>query len=138
MDELHGILTAYEFRIGQNRPSRKDATFKASKEWKKSEVLPKNHLEKSDNEEALFIKKLKKGIGKYKGKLPLKCFDCRKIGQFASKCPYSKQDDSDDGETSKKSKKRIAGNKKNFNNKKNTFYSMENSEDEETSDDEET
>ena len=29
MDELHGILTAYEMRIGQNGSSRKEATFKS-------------------------------------------------------------------------------------------------------------
>ena len=43
MDELHGILTAYEMRIGQEGPSRKEAAFKASKESKKSDFLPKNH-----------------------------------------------------------------------------------------------
>ena len=30
MDELHGILTAYEMRTRQNGSSRKEATFKAS------------------------------------------------------------------------------------------------------------
>ena len=30
MDELHGILTAYEMRIGQNGSSRKEAYFKSS------------------------------------------------------------------------------------------------------------
>ena len=30
MDELHGILTAYEMWIGQNGSSRKEASFKAS------------------------------------------------------------------------------------------------------------
>ena len=66
MGELHGILTAYDMRIGQEGPSRKEVAFKASKESKKYEVLPKNHSENSDDEEALFIKKLKKGTGKYK------------------------------------------------------------------------
>jgi hypothetical protein len=35
MDELHGILTAYEMRTEQDNPSRKEATFKASKKTKK-------------------------------------------------------------------------------------------------------
>ena len=30
MDELHGILTAYEIRTGQNGSSRKEIAFKAS------------------------------------------------------------------------------------------------------------
>ena len=30
MDELHGILTAYEMRTGQNGSSRREAAFKAS------------------------------------------------------------------------------------------------------------
>ena len=29
-------------------------------------------------------------MGKYKGKLPFKYFNCGKIGHFASKCPYAK------------------------------------------------
>jgi hypothetical protein len=52
----------------------------------------KDHLSDiSDEENANFIKKLKKGIGKYKGKIPLRCFNCGKIGHFANKCPYPKQ-----------------------------------------------
>jgi hypothetical protein len=29
MDELHGILTIYEMRIGKENPSKKEASFKA-------------------------------------------------------------------------------------------------------------
>jgi hypothetical protein len=35
-------------------------------------VPNENHLDISDEEEAKFIRKLKKGSGKYKGKLPFK------------------------------------------------------------------
>jgi hypothetical protein len=35
MDELHGILIAYEMRIEQDNPSKKEATFKVSKKTKK-------------------------------------------------------------------------------------------------------
>ena len=63
------------------------------------------HHEESNVEEANFIKKLLKGSGKYKGKLPFKCFDCGKVGHFASKCPYSKGT-SEDGKDTRKFFKR--------------------------------
>ena len=64
IDELHRILIAYEMRIGQDGTSEKEATFKIQ-------------FEDLDDEEALFIRKLERGTGKYKGNLPLKCFDGR-------------------------------------------------------------
>ena len=48
VDELHGIIIAYEIRMGLNESSRKEVTFKASS---------KNQSENLDDEEALFIKK---------------------------------------------------------------------------------
>ena len=65
IDELHGIFTTYEMRTGHNEPSRKEASFKA---------LSKNQLENLDKEESLFISKLEKGTGKYKGKMPLEMY----------------------------------------------------------------
>jgi hypothetical protein len=61
---------------------------------------------------------MKKGTGKYKGMLPLICFNCGKIGHFASKCPYDKKSDNDEEESPKKKKKYKKGdmrrNKKKF------------------------
>ena len=51
------------------------------------------------------MRKLKRRSRKYKGKLPFKCFNCGKIGHFASKCPYVKRLDSNE-ENEKKYKKR--------------------------------
>ena len=89
VDELHGIFTAYEVRTGKHGSSKKEATFK---------VVTKIQSEDLDDEESLFIKKLERVTGKYKGKLPLKCFNYGRIGHFDRKCPYPKQEDSDDEE----------------------------------------
>ena len=50
VNELHGILIAYEMRKGNNDPSRKEAVFKAIKDSKKSENPSKNHSNISDDE----------------------------------------------------------------------------------------
>ena len=119
IDEIHEVLTAYEMRTGINEISRKEATFTVSS---------KNQLENLYDEEALFIKKLEKGTRKYKGKLPLKCFNCGRIGHFSSKCHYPKQEESDHEELCYHKDKIIGKNK--FKKKHNNFYSKEDSDDE--------
>jgi hypothetical protein len=52
----------------------------------------------SNKEEENFMRKLKKGSGKYKGKFPFKCFNCGKVGHFVAKCPYEKNESSDNEE----------------------------------------
>jgi len=54
---------------------------------------------------ANFVRKLKKGIGKYKCKFPFKYFNCAKIGHISYKCPYDKKKESDEEEVSKKENK---------------------------------
>ena len=34
------------------------------------------------------MKKLQVGTGKFRGKLPFKCFTYGRVGEYASKCPY--------------------------------------------------
>jgi uncharacterized coiled-coil protein SlyX len=121
MDELHGILTAYEMRIEKDNPVMKEATFKASKKTKKkNKQNPKsdcscNDDSEEDEEMENFVRKLKRGTDKYKGMLPLKCFNCGGIGHFSSKCPH-KNKESDEEEDPKKKKKNQKGrrNKKKF------------------------
>ena len=108
MDELHGILIAYEMRIEQENPSKKEVAFKVSKKTKKNNQNPKYCSCSScsedlyDEEEANFVRKLKQGTKKFKGKLPFKCFNFSKIGHFASKCPYAKGSESDEEEVTPK------------------------------------
>ena len=108
VDELHGTLTTYEMRTEQEDTSRKEASFKASNQKGTSKPRPKfdcsSNDESDSEEEANFVRKLKRGTGKYKGKLPLKCFECGRIGHFSSKCTYAKNPNSDDENNCKKNK----------------------------------
>ena len=94
MDVLHGILTTYKMRTEieneQERPKTREVTFKASKKTRN-----KGHKEEQtsddewdEQEEANFVRKLKKGTGRYKGKFPFKCFNCGEIRHYARKCPF--------------------------------------------------
>jgi hypothetical protein len=51
-----------------------------------------------DTKEENFVRKLKKGSGKYKGKFPFKFFNYGKVGYFAAMCPYAKNERSDNEE----------------------------------------
>ena len=99
-DQLLGTLTAYEMRIVTDKPTSREASFKADK----------NEDSEPDEIEAKFVRRLKKGSGKYQGKLPFKCFNCGKIGHFANKFPHKKHDQNSKGE--KKFKPKRFGRKK--------------------------
>jgi len=85
IEQLHGILTAYEMRKGG--PSDiKEATLKATYKGKEKEELK----ETSYKEEANSVKKLQVGIGKFRGKLTFNFFSYGRVGRYAPKCPFIK------------------------------------------------
>jgi hypothetical protein len=117
MDEPHGIFTTYEMRTKQENPIMKETNFKASKKTKKKnrqKLKPgcncSDDLDE-DEEKDNFVRKLKKGTNKYKGMLPLKCFDYGGIVHFVSKCPH-KNKYIDEKEAYKREKKYRKGNKR--------------------------
>jgi hypothetical protein len=123
MDRLHGILIAYEMRTKKEQLDLKDAIFKASVKFSTSQDHDSSeHF--LDEEEANFVRKMKRGSEKYKGMLPFKCFQCGKIGQFACKFPF-KENITDEKERKDKDKPRDFKKKMFFERK--FFYSREDS-----------
>ena len=84
-------------RTEQENPDVKETIFKASKRSKKKkkqqeEYSSNNDISEYDEEVANFVKRPSKGIdGRYRGKIPLICFNCDGIGHFANKCPQNKK-----------------------------------------------
>jgi len=90
MDELHGIFTAYEMITEHDNLVMKEETLKASKKKNKKKMKNSkpccNCSDDLDEDEEMdnSVWKLKKGTDKYKGMLPLKCFNCGGIDHFYS------------------------------------------------------
>ncbi|XP_042515349.1 uncharacterized G-patch domain protein DDB_G0278987-like [Macadamia integrifolia] len=98
MDELHGSLSAFEMHIARPKAIDKTAAFKVQK---KKQIKPKseevdidtdtNTDTESDDGETNFVRKLKRGNGKYKG-----------VGHFATKCSHERKDTNDESKKFKK------------------------------------
>lgn len=108
IDSLIGKLTTFELNSFDNTISKVCvSTFKASisgtpvrkgkdvchgYDCRSSHEGSKGDNDDKDNLmefEALLAKRLPRGTSKYKGKLPLKCFSCNKIGHITTNCPNS-------------------------------------------------
>ena len=73
----------------------------------------------SEDNEVNFVKKLQLGTGRFRGKLPFKCFSCGRVVHYAAKCPHK--------EIHEKGKEVAKGNKNRFINRKN-YYTHEDSD----------
>jgi hypothetical protein len=108
-------------RTKKEQPDLKDAVFKESvKSLTSQDNDSSEHF--LDEEEAKFVRKLKRGSIKYEGMLPFKFFRCGKVGHFTSKCHF-KENITNEKERKDKHKPREFKKKKYF--KRNKFYSRE-------------
>ena len=75
-------------RIGKDKSTTREASFKADK----------NNDYEMDVIEEKIVRRLNKGSGKYKGRIPFKRFNYSNIGHFSSKCPHKKKGQTSDDE----------------------------------------
>jgi len=122
-EQVFVILYHFETKLNQDdEPSTREATFKSiSKDEEASTLKQKGKTHSSNNPDDkelqnFLARNLPRGSGKYKGKLPLKCFSCGKIGHYAKICPYTKNVENEDENDSRNFRNRKFRNKfhKNF------------------------
>eukprot|EP00253_Pinus_taeda_P036315 PITA_36315 len=81
MTQLHRILTTFEMRKGGPSDMR-EAAFEVS--GNESEYISEGE------DEVNFVKNLEQGSGRFKGKLPFKCFSCGRVGHYIARFPHNK------------------------------------------------
>lgn len=111
-EQVFDILYHFETKLNQeDEPSTKEATFKSiskQDEASTSKQKGKTHFFSNLDDEELqnfLTQTLPQGSGKYKGKFPLKCFSCGKIGHYAKICPYAKNVENKNRNSSRKNGK---------------------------------
>jgi hypothetical protein len=95
IDQLQGTVTAYEMSIIKYKPTSREESFKEDK----------NEDFEHDEIEAKFMRRLKKGSGKYQVKFPFKCINYGNIGHFGSKCLHKNKEQNYESEEKYKSKR---------------------------------
>ena len=105
LEGLVGRLTTFELSNFDNyKPESLESAFKAKLLLKDSDekkqkkrrkikyVSSDSDIDEEDIEqlEAILERRFHRGKGKFKGKLPIICFNCNEIGHIAARCPEKK------------------------------------------------
>ena len=91
MERLHGILTTYKMKKKGGNSEIEEVVLKATSKGKQNQGQESsNHT--SNDEEGKKLKRLQKGTKKYKGMFPFKCFNYGRVGHYASKFPFKKEE----------------------------------------------
>lgn len=116
LEILVGKLTTFELSNYDNfTVANVESTFKSQMVLSKSKKEKERCISESESDsdtsneeledlEDLMARRLKRGKGKYEGKVPIICFSCNKVGHIAARCPN--RDDKDEERDRKHKDKR--------------------------------
>ena len=142
LEGIIGRLTAFELsNFDSYEPDKVESSFKAKlslqdseqgksrKEGKKKYVSIDSSTDEEDIEqlEALLARRFHRGKGKFKGKLPIVCFNCNEVGHIAARCKQKKDyKDSNKYKNDRRDyKNKIKDDKKDYKDKGNKCYIAE-------------